>query len=622
MIYKCKVCGGTLNIDPNKTVCTCEYCGSIQTYPKVNSEKIDLLLSRADIYRRENQFDNAINLYNQILDEEKEDPEIYWLILLCQYGIEYVDDIRTHKRIPTVNRTNRFPVFTNSNYKKAIDLSDAYQRKEYEKEASRIDQIHRKILEISSQEKPYDIFICYKETDAFGNRTQDSVIAYDLYRRFTDLGYKVFFSKISLSDKLGSLYEPYIYSALNTSRILFLVITSSENVSSPWVKNEWFRFLSFMKEDADKHLIPCYKNVSPSSLPEEISYLQGIDMSGIGWEQDLEIAVERLLKKKKIAETESTQSNIDRLLDRASLYIRNNEFEEAYRQYDRVLDFDIKNENAYLGKLFSEFKVHGIEELRTIDSSILSSKNYQWLLNNGSEITKMDLSEAGKMIEDRIEKQNRENGKANIKKIVCVSVLTVSLLLTGFFAIKTIRSGNRNRAIQNASIGDVVTYGTYEQDNNSIDGKEGIEWIVLDKDDNSAILISRYVLDCQSYSLGNSYVAYDDSYIKEWLNEFFFAGAFEKNEQGRIREIRLLSTNEAKELFSDVSSRTGVATKSAISKGLEISSTFGNCEYWLVPSNSLSHYAAKVNANGSVNSKADNVNVGNGVRPVIIMDLK
>ena len=622
MIYKCKVCGGTLSIDPSKTVCTCEYCGSVQTYPKINSEKINLLLSRADVYRRENQFDNAISLYNQILDEEKEDPEVYWLIVLSQFGVEYVDDIRTHKKVPTINRTSRFSIFSNENYKKAISLSDVYQKNEYEKEAQRIDQIQKKILEISSKEEPYDIFICYKETDDLDNRTKDSVVAYDLYKRFTDQGYKVFFSKISLSDKLGVSYEPYIYSALNSSKIMLLVTTSEKNISSPWVRNEWSRYLSLMKEDADKHLIPCYRDVSPSDLPDEISYLQGINMSRLGWEQDLEIAVNRFLRKKKQEGSETTQNNVERLLDRASLYLRNSEFEEAFRQYDRVLDFDIKNEDAYLGKLLSEFKVHGIEELKTINASILESKNYQWLLSNGTEKIKSDLKDISNLIENRIDKQKKEASRAKIKKIFVLFVAAVFLVAIGFFGFKKIRSGSQNRAIQNANVGDIVTFGSYEQDNSSMNGKETIEWIVLSKDSGSAMLISRYVLDCQSYSLNNSYVSYDDSYIKEWLNDSFFEDAFEKNEQNRISLIRLLSTDEAKELFSDVSARTGVATKRAISKGLEISSTFGNCEYWLTPSNNLSHYAAKVNANGSVNSKVDNVNIGNGVRPVIVVNLK
>ena len=88
MVYRCKICGGSLTIDPDKSVCTCEYCGSVQTYPRVDEEKINRLISRADSYRREFLYDNAIELYNRILDEEKEDPEIYWLIVLNQYGIE------------------------------------------------------------------------------------------------------------------------------------------------------------------------------------------------------------------------------------------------------------------------------------------------------------------------------------------------------------------------------------------------------------------------------------------------------------------------------------------------------------------------------------------------------
>ena len=66
------------------------------------------------------------------------------------------------------------------------------------------------------KKKPYDIFICYKETDKQGNRTHDSVIAEDIYDKLTSLGFKVFFSKITLENKLGKEYEPYIYSALKT----------------------------------------------------------------------------------------------------------------------------------------------------------------------------------------------------------------------------------------------------------------------------------------------------------------------------------------------------------------------------------------------------------------------
>ena len=78
--------------------------------------------------------------------------------------------------------------------------------------------IQKGILAISQKEDPFDVFICYKETDAHGRRTQDSVLANDLYHQLTQEGFKVFFSRITLEDKLGTAYEPYIFAALNSAK--------------------------------------------------------------------------------------------------------------------------------------------------------------------------------------------------------------------------------------------------------------------------------------------------------------------------------------------------------------------------------------------------------------------
>ena len=103
-IFKCKMCGGTLEINNNETVAVCEYCGTKQTLPKLDDEKRVQLYDRANHFRRENEFDKAMGIYEMILSDDKEDCESYWGIVLCRYGIEYVEDPRTHKRIPTVNR--------------------------------------------------------------------------------------------------------------------------------------------------------------------------------------------------------------------------------------------------------------------------------------------------------------------------------------------------------------------------------------------------------------------------------------------------------------------------------------------------------------------------------------
>lgn len=136
-----------------------------------------------------------------ILNEDSTDAEAYWSLVLCRYGIEYVEDPATHKRVPTVNRAQFTSVFDDDNYKSAIQYADIAQRQLYEEEARTINEIQKGILSISQKEEPFDVFICYKETDAGGRRTPDSVLANDLYHQLTQEGFKVFFARITLEEK-------------------------------------------------------------------------------------------------------------------------------------------------------------------------------------------------------------------------------------------------------------------------------------------------------------------------------------------------------------------------------------------------------------------------------------
>ena len=92
----------------------------------------------------------------------------------------------------------------------------------------------KKFCKISSKEEDYDVFICYKETDDNGKRTMDSVLANDLYHQLTQEGFKVFFSRITLEDKLGTEYEPYIFAALNSAKLWSLLGTRPEYFSAVW----------------------------------------------------------------------------------------------------------------------------------------------------------------------------------------------------------------------------------------------------------------------------------------------------------------------------------------------------------------------------------------------------
>lgn len=398
MIFKCKMCGGTLEVNTGTSVAECPYCGAKQTLPKLDDERRANLYDRAGHFRRMSDFDKAMALYEQILNEDTTDAEAYWSIVLCRYGIEYVEDPMTHKRIPTVNRVQRTSVLADEDYKSALTYADEYQRELYEAEAKEIEEIQKGILSISEREEPFDVFICYKETDNRGVRTRDSVLANELYYELTKEGYKVFFSRITLEDKLGTAYEPYIFAALQSARVMVVVGTKAENFNAPWVKNEWSRYLALIRSGAKKTLIPAYRDMDPYDLPDAFSHLQAQDMSKLGFMQDLTRGIKKLLADDtgKIAAEHSTAtvntSNANTtspLLERAFLFLEDGRWKEADAYCEKVLDQDPKNGRAYLGKLLAAMEIRRTEELNDYTwFSYHNDPNYQKAIRFDSGIAK------------------------------------------------------------------------------------------------------------------------------------------------------------------------------------------------------------------------------------------
>lgn len=364
------MCGGTLEINENQTIATCEYCGSQQTLPRLDDNRRANLYDRANHFRRNNEFDKAMGIYEQILNEDGTDAEAYWSLVLCSYGIEYVEDPGTHKRVPTVNRAQFTSIFDDDNYKSALKFSDIYQRKIYEEEAKRINEIQRTILAVAQKEKPFDVFICYKENDNNGRRTPDSVLANDLYHQLTEEGFKVFFSRITLEDKLGVAYEPYIFAALNSSKIMVVLGTKPEYFNAVWVKNEWSRYLSLIKQGQKKVLIPAYKDMDPYDLPEEFSHLQAQDMSKLGFMQDLIRGIKKISQSETsktipVKETVFTgeNANIVPLLKRASIFLQDCAWDKAESYCEKILDVDPENPEAYIYLLLAHLKKSTQEDL-------------------------------------------------------------------------------------------------------------------------------------------------------------------------------------------------------------------------------------------------------------------
>ena len=784
-IFKCKMCGGTIEFNPGDSVGICDSCGTKQTLPRLDDDRRANLYDRANHFRRNNEFDKAAGIYEQILNEDTSDAEAYWSLVLCRYGIEYVEDPATRRRVPTVNRAQFTSIFDDDNYKSALQYADGYQRDIYESEANAINEIQKGILSISQQEEPFDIFICYKETDRNGRRTPDSVLANDLYHHLIQEGFKVFFSRITLEDKLGTAYEPYIFAALNSAKVMVVLGTKPEHFNAVWVKNEWSRYLSLVKQSGGKKvLIPAYRDMDPYDLPEEFSHLQAQDMSKLGFMQDLIRGIKKIAKadepKQSPKETVviGGSANVAPLLKRAFMFLEDGNWSEADSYCEKVLDQDPENAQAYLGKLMAELRVRRQEDLPNCEQPFNNSNNYQkavrfggekfagvlsgyidhinernenarltGIYNNAVKAMKSASSESSykaaaatfktipgfkdadslaeqcleraevcrkdavyasarsqmtgnavsgyeaaiksfstisgwkdadeqiyacqRKIEeikaneeaDRLERERQaehkriaaEKAAKKRKKIAAIVIPVVAVCIAVAVLLLTVIIPNikMNEFISKygqevyeryglVEEGKYITFGSYEQDNNTSNGKENIEWLVLKVDGDKALVISKYALDCQQYNTSFTAVTWETCSLRKWLNGTFISAAFSSEEQTSIisstvtadknpsystspgnnttDKVFLLSITEVNKYFSSDSARQCQGTAYCYAQGAYKAA--GNCWWWLRSPGHFSDDAAGVNYGGSVNLYGDDVHSSrDAVRPALWINL-
>ncbi len=290
-------------------------------------------------------------------------------MVLSKYGIEYVLDNRTNEWHPTCHRTQTESILADPDYQAALKYSAPDAQMVLKKEGEKIYQIQNRILEISKQEAPYDIFICYKEENERGDRTEDSTIAQDLYYELEKKGYKVFFARKTL--KLGMEYEPIIYSALSSAKVMVVVGTRVEYFNAVWVRNEWSRFLK-MNQGENKMVIPAYKGVSPYELPPELSSLQSLDMSKIGFMQELTDSIERFMHGGKEEKFDGSAAfggkSLERLFKNGQTYLKLHNYTAAEETYETITKDYPEDYRGWWGLIVS--KTHELSAIE-VDQSTL-----------------------------------------------------------------------------------------------------------------------------------------------------------------------------------------------------------------------------------------------------------
>lgn len=373
-----------LELVEGKSLCGCKFCGTIQSVPLLDSAEKAELCARAETLRREYRYDKAIALYEELIRLAPTDADLYWALTLCRYGAELSPDGSV-----SLNRIQAHSVLSDEDYKLALKFANEETREFMERRAEQIDRVRREGVELSGGAE-YDIYLCAREVDQNGHRVMDSVIAARLYSRLTAEGFRVFSPQKALEDKSGGEWEPYIFAALTSARVMIVVGTSAESFEDVWVRNAWSRF----SELSGKTIIPVLSDMPPSELPEELSKLQALDMSRLGAESDLISAIKAVTVEMTVA-VRNVRGDIenDPLIRRAELFLEDGDFERAEDICAQLLSKSPNNAGAYVIRLLAEYKLANENALDDMTENFTVSENYRLAMRYGSEPLRARLKE-------------------------------------------------------------------------------------------------------------------------------------------------------------------------------------------------------------------------------------
>ena len=279
--------------------------------------------------------------------------------------------------------------------------------------------------------------------------------------------------------------------------------------------------------------------------------------------------------------------------------------------------------------------------------------------NLGNKVPEQILEKEKDSITPEKEGQSDNRAKEETKKVqkknnyfpLIVGIL-ILLGIAGTFAYnksvfeetasKTESSSQEKDKNPEYKVGETIEFGNYPQDK---DGTEKpIEWIVMKKEGNQVLLLSKYVLDAKPYNKEWEDVTWETSDIRQWLNNEFYTTAFNKAEKAKIQtsliknkdnsehgtsggndtedKVFLLSKKEAKTLFSNNGERIATATEYAEKSGVYVDEEKA-AWWWLRSPGYNSRNAAEVRRYGWVSRNGDSVdNKNDGVRPALHLNLQ
>ena len=185
---------------------------------------------------------------------------------------------------------------------------------------------------------------------------------------------------------------------------------------------------------------------------------------------------------------------------------------------------------------------------------------------------------------------------------------------------------------EDTEVGDLVSFGTYDQVGDYVDGPAPIDWIVLTEEDGKLLLLSRYIVDYKAYNEDMVDITWEECTLRAWLNDEFYNAAFDASEQEQILTMTISNPDNmdygtGTEGGNDTEDNIFLLSSDEVLEYLptEQSRAVSGCDWWWLRSPGFRpNHASIVLTGGEITTHGHLVNLDcydHGVRPAIWVEI-
>lgn len=374
------------------------------------------LFKQAEDYQFDRKYEQAEEAYRRLIVAGEQSAEIYWRVLLCHYGVKYRKSDEKNQYIPTILQPDLTDPAEMSDRKNLFAQCKTEEEKQhYARELARIDNI-LEAYRLHRNDAKFDVFISVKQKDG-ANYTVDSKKATDLFYKLKEWGFKVFNSDSALTPSpAGELFEPYIISAILSSRVMIVVGTKKEYMNADWVRDEWTRFSWLKKREEkasghSKRLLFCYlaNGMQPEDIPEGLDFDIQHMIEDLGAESVLRESLKSVFPEKfTVQPPPPLQPPIDpalwekekeellkKRLDLAMTFIRQGRFQKAEAELDDpdLLRVSPNNPDIWLCKALIRANARTVDDLYYAGPELKQNEEFKTAIEKATGALKKQLQE-------------------------------------------------------------------------------------------------------------------------------------------------------------------------------------------------------------------------------------